>query len=64
MSELAPILRALDRAGDALSEAAAELTTAMLAAGHTPLGDDAYVLANAVDAELAALNAVRLRRTP
>lgn len=58
------ILGAFDRAADALSEAASELTLAMLVAGDTALGTDAYVLAEAVDAELAAVAATRLRHTP
>ncbi|MDA0163140.1 hypothetical protein OM076_22895 [Solirubrobacter ginsenosidimutans] len=64
MTEDNPVLRAMDRAADALSEAASELTLVMLAAGHTPLCNDAYVLANAVDAELAAVMTTRLRYTP
>jgi hypothetical protein len=58
--DLAPILDALE---DALSEAATELTLAMLAAGHTALGNDAYVLAEAVEAEVAAVTMTRLRYT-
>ena len=64
MTQSSPVLHALDLAADALSEAATHLTLAMLAAGHTPLGHDAYVLAEAVDAELAAVAATRLRHTP
>jgi hypothetical protein len=36
----------------------------MVAAGHTALGRDAYVLAEAVDAEVAAVTVTRLRHTP
>jgi hypothetical protein len=61
--DLAPIDDALDRAADALSEAASELTLATLAAGHTALGNDAYVLAEAVEAEVAAVTMTRLRYT-
>jgi hypothetical protein len=61
--DIAPILDALDRAADAVSEAATELTLAMLAAGHTALGNDAYVLAEAVEAEVAAVTMTRLRHT-
>jgi hypothetical protein len=70
MSELASILRALDRAANLLSDAATELTTAMLIAGETPLGDDSYVLTEVVDAELGELqphcylDAARKRRDP
>jgi hypothetical protein len=63
MSHHTPILQAFDRAAEALSEAATELTLALLAAGRTPLGNDAYVLAEAIDAELAAVAATRLRHT-
>lgn len=64
MSQRNAVLHALDLAADALSEAATHLTLAMFAAGHTPLAHDAYVLAEAVDAELAAVAATRLRHTP
>lgn len=56
-----PVPQALERAVGALSEAATELTFAMLAAGRTPLGDEALVLAEAVEAELAAVAAVLCR---
>jgi hypothetical protein len=59
----APVLDALDRAADALSVAATELTLAMLAAGDTALGNYAYVLAEAVEAEVAAVTMTRLRYT-
>jgi hypothetical protein len=59
-----PILDALDRAADALSEAASELTMAMLAAGHTALANDAYVVSEAVDAEFVAVVMTRVRHTP
>jgi hypothetical protein len=35
----------------------------MLAAGHTALGHDAYILAEAVEAEVAAVTMTRLRYT-
>ncbi|MDA0161292.1 hypothetical protein OM076_13525 [Solirubrobacter ginsenosidimutans] len=62
--DLNPILLALDRAAAALSEAASELTLAMLAAGATPLSHDAYVLSEAIEAEIVAVTMTRLRHTP
>ena len=53
-----PALSALQRAADQLAGAATDLTLAMVAAGHTPLGRDACVLAEAVEAELAAVAAI------
>lgn len=57
----APILHTLDQAADEPSEAASDL---MLAAGHTAPGNDAYVLAEAVEAEVAEVTMTRLRYTP
>lgn len=56
-----PAVQALERAANELSEAATDLTLAMLAAGHTPLGRDACVLAEAVEAELQAVAAILCR---
>jgi hypothetical protein len=61
VDDLAPILAALDRAAAALAEAATELTLAALAPGSMTLGDDALILAQAVEAELAAVITTRLR---
>lgn len=54
-------LLALQQAADELSEAATDLTLAMVAAGHTPLGHDARVLAEAVEAEIGAVAAILCR---
>jgi hypothetical protein len=63
MNDPGPILDALDRAAAALAEAATKLTLATLAAGSMALRDDAFILAQAVEAEFAALAATRLRHT-
>jgi hypothetical protein len=52
---------ALDRAAGTLSEAATLLTLAMLAAYDERLAAAASVLADAVEAELAAVVSVRIR---
>jgi hypothetical protein len=54
-------LLSMRRAADHLAEAATDLTLAMLAAGDTALGNDASVLAGAVDAELASVAAILFR---
>ena len=57
-------LEALEQAEDDLSEAATDLTLAMVAAGNTRLGRDARVLAEAVEAEIVAVAAVLHRYRP
>jgi hypothetical protein len=54
-------LLALDRAADALNEAATDLALAVALARGTHLAGEASVLAAAVEAELAAVVAVALR---
>jgi hypothetical protein len=56
------VLQALDRAVDALDDAAADLTVAAVLAPHRgALMSDALVLAEAVEAERAAVLATLLR---
>jgi hypothetical protein len=54
-------LLALDRAADALNEAATDLALAVALARETRLAGEASVLAVAVEAELAAVVALALR---
>jgi hypothetical protein len=72
MNDLVPILDALDRAAAALAQAATKFTLATLTAGSTSpsragaraaLRDDAFILAQAIEAEPAAVAVTRLRHT-
>ena len=57
------VLEALEHAIEALERAACALTVAtMLAPRRSALAHDAYVLAEAVEAEIAAVRCTMLRR--